>query len=54
MLDMRTLLRGTAAAAGAFMIVLAAAPSAADILDDYCEVLNSSLPYTACPYRGLP
>src|SRR5437016_14409246 len=34
MLDMRTLLRGTAAAAGALMIVLAATPSAADILDD--------------------
>ena len=38
MLDMRTLLRGTAAAAGALMIVLAATPSAADILDDWATV----------------
>jgi len=38
MLDLRTLLRGIAAAAGALMIVLAATPSAADILDDWATV----------------
>jgi hypothetical protein len=46
MLDMRTLLRATAATAGTLMM-LAAAPSAADILDDadaqdHGEVLNFS------------
>jgi nicotinamidase-related amidase len=35
---MRTLLRGVAAAAGALIIVFAASPSAADILDDWAKV----------------
>jgi hypothetical protein len=47
MLDMRTLLRATAAVAGTLMMMLAASPSAADILDDadaqdHGEVLNFS------------
>src|SRR6202140_5771716 len=38
MLDMRTLLRGAAVAAGALMIVFAVSSSAADILDDWATV----------------
>jgi nicotinamidase-related amidase len=38
MLDMRTILRCAAAAAGALMIALAAGSSAADILDDWATV----------------
>src|SRR5467141_2296875 len=38
MLDMRTLLRGAAVAAGVLLIAFAAASSAADILDDWATV----------------
>ena len=38
MLNMRTLLRGAAAAAGALMLTFAASSSAADILDDWATV----------------
>src|SRR6266700_4807994 len=38
MLDMRTLLRGAATAAGALIIAFAASSAAADILDDWATV----------------
>jgi len=38
MLDMRTRLRGAAAAAGVLMIAFAASSSTADILDDWATV----------------
>jgi nicotinamidase-related amidase len=44
MLNMRTLLRGTAAAAGALLIAFAAASSSADILDDWAKVSPPARP----------
>jgi nicotinamidase-related amidase len=44
MLDMRTLLRGAVALAGALMIAFAASSSAADILDDWAAVKPPARP----------
>ena len=44
MLDMRTVLRGAAAVAGALMIAFAASSSAADVLDDWAAVKPPARP----------